>query len=157
MNEVKADHEPCRKTKLMTRMIGNSSRLSLELNRRMKQELSLSLAKYEVLVAIDRAEGGEITMSDLSRELFVSNANMTGMTTRLQKDGLVEKRSRPTDRRIYSVVLTERGAKKLEEASVKHSLWIRELFSSIDADEVESVNSFLDKVDDQAELFAQNA
>jgi len=77
----------------MNRIIGNSSKLMQELNHRMKHELSLSLAKYEVLLVINRAENGEITMSNLSRELLVSNANMTGMTSRLLVDGLVDKKS----------------------------------------------------------------
>jgi Mn-dependent DtxR family transcriptional regulator len=33
-------------------------------------------------------------MSNLSRELFVSNANMTGMTARLKADGLLIKKAR---------------------------------------------------------------
>jgi Mn-dependent DtxR family transcriptional regulator len=31
-------------------------------------------------------------MSDLSRQLSVSNANMTGMTKRLNKEGLIDKK-----------------------------------------------------------------
>lgn len=156
MDEQKIDNGSCNKTRLMSRMIGNSSRLTQELNKRMKQELSLSLAKYEVLMAIERAEGGEITMSNLSRELLVSNANMTGMTSRLQADGLVEKKSLPSDRRIYSVALTEEGRDRLEHAIEKHGLWIRELMACIDSDEVNFMNSFLDKMDRQTEYFAEN-
>jgi|APSaa5957512493_1039668.scaffolds.fasta_scaffold35156_2 DNA-binding MarR family transcriptional regulator len=155
MNEKKLDSGSCQKTRLMNRIIGNSSRLMQELNRRMKQELSLSLAKYEVLIAIDRAENGEITMSNLSRELLVSNANMTGMTSRLQVDGLVSKRSLPTDRRIYSVALTEEGKSRLEVAAEKHGVWIRELMACVDSDEVSFMNTFLDKMDRQAEYFSE--
>ena len=66
----------------MKRIIGNSNFLVQELNRRMKQELSLTPANYEVLMAIKLSGNSEITMSDLSRKLSVSNANMTGMTKR---------------------------------------------------------------------------
>lgn len=155
MNKVKLDSGSCQKTRLMNRIIGNSSRLTQELNRRMKHELSLSLAKYEVLMAIQRAENGEITMSNLSRELLVSNANMTGMTSRLQNDGLVEKNSLPTDRRIYSVALTEEGLGRLEKAVVKHGIWIRELMACVDNDEVNFMNNFLDKMDRQADYFSE--
>lgn len=154
MNKAKLDSGSCQKTRLMNRIIGNSSRLTQELNRRMKHELSLSLAKYEVLVAIQRAENGEITMSNLSRELLVSNANMTGMTSRLQVDGLVEKKSLPSDRRIYSVALTEEGIGRLEKAVEKHGIWIRELMACVDSDEVNFMNNFLDKMDRQADYFS---
>ncbi|MDG1707882.1 MAG: MarR family transcriptional regulator [Emcibacteraceae bacterium] len=157
MNKEKIDQGSCNKTRLINRMIDNSSRLTQEINRRMKQELSLSLAKYEVLVAIDKAEGGEITMSNLSRELLVSNANMTGMTSRLQADKLVVKKALPTDRRIYSVALTQEGQVRLEKASVKHGLWVRELMACVDSDEVSFMNSFLDKMDRQTDYFAETA
>ncbi|MCC3860344.1 MarR family winged helix-turn-helix transcriptional regulator [Pseudemcibacter aquimaris] len=156
MGEDRIDNEACNKTRLMNRMIGNSSRLTQELNKRMKQEFSLSLAKYDVLMAIERAEDGEITMSNLSRELLVSNANMTGMTSRLQADGLVEKKTMPSDRRIYSVALTEEGRTRLEQAIEKHGIWIRELMDCIDSDEVNFMNSFLDKMDKQTDSFSEN-
>ncbi|MBT5187788.1 MAG: MarR family transcriptional regulator [Kordiimonadaceae bacterium] len=155
MEEKLVDSGSCQKTKLMNRMIGNSSRLMQELNRRMKQEFSLSLAKYEVLVVIDRANDGEITMSNLSKELLVSNANMTGMTARLQSDGLVEKKSLPADRRIYSVTLTQEGRDKLKLAMEKHGLWIRELMACVDGEEVNFMNSFLDKMDRQADYLSE--
>lgn len=156
MNTTKVDIGSCQKTRLLNRMIGNSSRLTQELNRRMKQEFALSLAKYDVLLAIQRAEGGEITMSNLSRELLVSNANMTGMTTRLQADGLVDKKSLPSDRRIYSVALTEEGRDRLEKAHGKHGTWILELMACVDGDEVDFMNGFIDKMDRQAEYFSED-
>lgn len=142
--------------RLVNRMIGSSGRLTQELDRRMKSEFSLSLAKYDVLMVIDRSESGEITMSNLSRELLVSNANMTGMTSRLQSDGLVEKKSLPSDRRIFSVALTEEGKRKLLEAGNKHCIWIRELMACIDCNEADYMNSLLDKLDRQLEEFSQD-
>lgn len=153
MNDSKIDKGSCNKTRLMNRLIGNSSRFTQELNRRMQSELSLSLAKYEVLLVIGRAPDGEITMSNLSRELLVSNANMTGMSTRLQADGLVDKKTLPSDRRIFSVALTEKGKKILEKADEKHGIWIRELLSSVETDEINFMNNFLDKMDKQSDYF----
>jgi len=157
MNNDSIDNGSCNKTRLLNRMIGNSSRLTQELNRRMQQELSLSLAKYEVLVAIEKAQGGEITMSNLSRELLVSNANMTGMTTRLQKDGLLKKKSLPADRRIYKVALTNEGKSRLEKALKKYDLWIKELMACVDGDEMNFMNGFLDKIDRQTDYFSETA
>ena len=111
----------------MKRIIGNSNFLVQELNRRMKQELSLTPANYEVLMAIKLSGNSEITMSDLSRKLSVSNANMTGMTTRLFKEGLIDKKTQPSDRRIHSVALTDEGREKLIKANEKHNLWSKEL------------------------------
>jgi DNA-binding MarR family transcriptional regulator len=157
MNNDNINNGSCNKARLLSRMIDNSSRLTQELNRRMKQEFSLSLAKYDVLVVIEKADGNKITMSNLSRELLVSNANITGMTSRLQADGLVDKKAFPSDRRIYSVGLTDEGKSRLEKASKKHSLWTKELMACIDSEEVNLMNGLLDKMDRQTNYFAKSA
>lgn len=136
----------CQKTKLMNRLTGTCNQITQILNRHLMEDLSLSLAKYEVLVAIDDSENGEITMSNLSRELNVSNANMTGMTSRLQADGYLQKKSLPTDRRIFSVVLTDEGEDILEKAKVKYSSIVRDLLAKIDDQQAADFSNFLAKI-----------
>ncbi len=154
MNEISGDICSCQKTRLLSRLLGNYSRLSQELNSKMSKELSLSIAKYEVMLAIDRSPSGEITMSNLSRELMVSNANMTGMTTRLLSDGYVEKKTLPTDRRIYNVALTDKGRGKLKTAHEKHCIWTRALMDCFAETEVELMNGLLDKMEKQTDCFS---
>lgn len=156
MNKECNQSDARQKTKLMIHMLGNSNRLTQELNRRMKQDLSLTLAKYDVLTAISLSENGGITMSNLSRELSVSNANVTGMITRLLKDGFVLKKAFPSDRRIYGVTLTDEGKVMLEKATEKHEFWIKKLMASIDDDEVNLINKVLDKIDCQINILAAN-
>ncbi|MDG1996395.1 MAG: MarR family transcriptional regulator [Emcibacteraceae bacterium] len=155
MNNNSTDKGSCNKTRLLSRMISNSNRLTQDLNQRMKQETSLSIAKYDVLRAIEKADGGKITMSNLSKELLVSNANMTGMTSRLQADGLVNKKVLPSDRRIYSVELTSEGKIRLEKASKIYDLWTKELMANIDNNEVIFMNGLLDKLDRQTDDFSK--
>ncbi len=130
--------------KLWVRMLGSSTRVVQILNKRMKEHTPLTLAKFDVLVAIDRAPGGVITMSELSRMLLVSNANTTGMVSRLMKDGMVEKWALPTDRRVYSVAMTSEGRKILKHAIAIHKGWPDELLGHIAAD----------KIDDLIEIFS---
>ncbi|MBL4602060.1 MAG: MarR family transcriptional regulator [Emcibacteraceae bacterium] len=139
---------------MMNRMILNSSRVTQELNRRLKQKLNLSIAKFEALIAIENATDNAITMSNLSKELQVSNANITGLTTRLQADGLIQKAPLASDRRIYSVSLTEKGQLKLEKAVEKHGAWMKELMACVENNEVDFMNGFLDKFDHQIEFFS---
>jgi DNA-binding MarR family transcriptional regulator len=134
---------------LMSRMILNGFRVTQEINRRMKNCLNLSTAKFEALLAIENAQDGIITMSNLSKDLMVSNANITGLTTRLQSDGLVTKKALPSDRRIYSVTLTEKGHKTLEIAMQKYVVWMNELMDKMNNEDVHSMNKFMDKMDAQ--------
>ena len=131
--------------KLWVRMLASSTRVVQILNKRMKENTPLTLAKFDVLVAIDRAPGGVITMSELSRMLLVSNANTTGMVSRLMKDRLVEKWALPTDRRVYSVAMTSEGRKVLKQAIAIHKDWVSELMGSIDEDKVDGLIDLFDK------------
>ncbi len=146
MNEQNTSAVVCQTTNLMNLLIGKSNQVAQELNRKMMDELSLSLAKYEVLAAVNSSDNGEITMSNLSRELNVSNANMTGMTSRLQSDGFLIKRSLPSDRRIFSVVLTEEGQDILAKAAKKYAELAREILSNLEDGMITDLTNFLQKV-----------
>ncbi len=124
---------------LWVRMVASSTRVVQILNKRMKENTPLTLAKFDVLVAIDRTPGGVITMSELSRLLLVSNANTTGMVGRLIKDGFVEKWALPTDRRVYSVAMTSEGRKALKHAIGIHKEWVDELLGGIDEDKIDGL------------------
>jgi len=144
MDEKNSASGDQKQLKLWVRMLSSSTRVVQILNKRMKKYTPLTLAKFDVLVAIDRSPGSVITMSELSRMLLVSNANTTGMVSRLMKDGLVEKWALPTDRRVYSVAMTSEGRKILKHAIAIHKTWVDELLGSIDED----------KLDDLIDLFS---
>ncbi len=134
--------------KLWVRMLASSTRVVQILNKRMKEYTPLTLAKFDVLVAIDRAPGGVITMSELSRMLLVSNANTTGMVSRLMKDNLVEKWALPTDRRVYSVAMTSEGRKTLKHAIAIHKKWVDELLGGIEEDKLDGLIELFDQFKD---------
>jgi DNA-binding MarR family transcriptional regulator len=61
--------------------------------------------------ALRRLEPGKpCTMSELAQALHCDNSNVTGIADRLEAAGLAERRPHPTDRRVKTLVLTERGA-----------------------------------------------
>jgi MarR family transcriptional regulator, organic hydroperoxide resistance regulator len=51
-----------------------------------------------------------LTMSELAQRLHCDNSNVTGIADRLEAAGLAERRPHPGDRRVKTLVLTERGA-----------------------------------------------
>jgi DNA-binding MarR family transcriptional regulator len=50
-----------------------------------------------------------IKLSDLAQALHCDNSSVTGIADRLEKAGLAERRAHPTDRRVKTLALTERG------------------------------------------------
>ncbi|MDP6994309.1 MAG: MarR family transcriptional regulator, partial [Woeseiaceae bacterium] len=53
-----------------------------------RNHFSVTLPQYDALSELERA-GKQLTMSELSKELMVSNGNVTGIVDRLEKSGLV--------------------------------------------------------------------
>jgi DNA-binding MarR family transcriptional regulator len=64
------------------------------------------------------AGAGPVPMRDLACELRCDASNVTGIIDRLEQRGLVERRAAPTDRRVKSLVVTERGDQ------VARALWV---------------------------------
>jgi DNA-binding MarR family transcriptional regulator len=50
-----------------------------------------------------------LKLSDLAQALHCDNSSVTGIADRLEKAGLAERRAHPTDRRVKTLALTERG------------------------------------------------
>jgi DNA-binding MarR family transcriptional regulator len=50
-----------------------------------------------------------LKLSDLAQALHSDNSTITGIADRLEKAGLAERQAHPTDRRVRTLALTERG------------------------------------------------
>jgi DNA-binding MarR family transcriptional regulator len=74
----------------------------------------LTVPQFFTLMSISRGGSG-CRMGDLAHRLFQSSATMTGIVTRLEADGLVERVMDPDDRRAVQVGVTERAKQVLEE------------------------------------------
>lgn len=153
MSKKSGDEEPCPKSRFVSRLIDNSSRITNELNRRLLKDFAISIAKYEVLQAIKNCKADENTMSNLSTKLNVSNANITGMINRLRLDGLVVKKPTVSDRRIYCVTLTNDGENLLTRAREKRAEWVQQLMGNVKFEDVDLINYVFDKLDQQTENF----
>jgi DNA-binding MarR family transcriptional regulator len=70
--------------------------------------VGLSLARLGVLTHL--AEAGEpLTLGELAERVRCVRSNVTQLVDRLEADGLVERRSDATDRRVIRAALTVRG------------------------------------------------
>jgi DNA-binding MarR family transcriptional regulator len=50
-----------------------------------------------------------MTMGELAQALHCDNSNVTGIADRLEAAGLAERHAHPGDRRVKTLMLTERG------------------------------------------------
>jgi DNA-binding MarR family transcriptional regulator len=54
---------------------------------------------------------GALSSADLSRKMYVTPSNITGIIDRLEKKGFVERTRKPGDRRVALITLTKSGQK----------------------------------------------
>jgi DNA-binding MarR family transcriptional regulator len=101
------------------------------LDAQLKEAAGLSHPQYEILVRLARAPDGELRMTELADTLLSSKSGLTYQVTQLEKAGLVERRSCPSDVRGVLAVLTEAGRWLLERAAPGHVTLVRALLIDV--------------------------
>ena len=97
------------------------------LDRQLTRDSGIGHGHYVTLVALSEAHGGAARMGDLADHLQYSPSRMSHAIRRLERDGLVRRRSCPTDGRGQEAVLTSKGRTALEQAAPGHVREVRRL------------------------------
>ena len=100
-----------------------SGRLQTELNRQLQRDHGLSLADYDVLVAL--SELPECRMSDLGAHLGWEQSRVSHQLARMRARGLIERSGAADDRRAAVVTLTAVGRDALDAAAPGHAELVR--------------------------------
>jgi len=103
-------------------------RLPYEMNRQLRDDTGLSLADYDVLVALTSDPDATMTVTDIAIRIGAERSRVSHRIRRLADDDLVTLQPDADDRRATSVALTARGTQKLTEASPGHVAFVRRVF-----------------------------
>jgi DNA-binding MarR family transcriptional regulator len=87
-----------------------------ELNTELELTHALPLAHYEVLLYLDAAPCGKLTMSELAQSVLLSQSGVTRLVDRLVQSGLVVREGCSEDRRVMYARLTDEGRDALTGA-----------------------------------------
>lgn len=111
---------------------------------------ALSPAEFEVLLRLGRTQGGSLRMSDLAAQTQLTTSGITRVVDRLERDGLVERRACPTDRRGSFAHVTRGGVDRLDAVLPGHLELIEEwLTGRFTADQLETLLGLLRLVRDE--------
>src|SRR5437762_12280801 len=83
------------------------------------------------MAARESREG--LTMGELARRLLVSNGNLTGLTARLMKEGLVTRATSSHDRRAQRVRMTAAGQRAIDAMAADHRSRIGSMLAGMDS------------------------
>ena len=105
-----------------------------------------SQGRFSILIVLDHHADCALLPSDLACKMGITRATITGLLDGLEKDGFVERRQHPEDRRALTVHLTGAGRSFLEAMLPDHYRRIAALMSELDAGERRQLIELLHKV-----------
>jgi DNA-binding MarR family transcriptional regulator len=91
----------------------------------LRREFDLSLAEYEILVRLSES-GGTLRMAELANAMGHSRSRVTHTIARMEKAGLVARRTSRADGRGVDAVLTDEGMALLVRAAPVHVTGVRD-------------------------------
>ncbi|HET6565765.1 MAG TPA: MarR family transcriptional regulator [Xanthomonadales bacterium] len=124
------------------RLLSCESVIEQRLRTVFRQHFDVTLPQFDVLSELEHAST-PLTMSELSRELMVSNGNITGVIDRLVTIGLVQRERPEHDRRIQYIQLTEHGSREFRKMAALHESWVDQLFTDLSPREMQQLQSLL--------------
>ncbi|MCH8863043.1 MAG: MarR family transcriptional regulator [Proteobacteria bacterium] len=131
--------------RLWLRLLTCTSVIEKRVRNRLRAEFHTTLPRFDVLAALEHSREG-LTMGELSRQLMVSNGNVTGIVARLEKEGLLTRRAAPNDRRTHFVQLTDKGLGEFSAMAAVHETWIDEIFAEMDDEKISALMDLLDSL-----------
>jgi DNA-binding MarR family transcriptional regulator len=74
----------------------------------------LTFSQYNILRALDRSEKGQDNITNIRSRMLVSGSRITGLAKRLEKKGLLIKKSDANDERTKILKITPKGSQTLK-------------------------------------------
>lgn len=89
---------------------------------------------------------GPLLLGEVQRRILASSGGVTYLVDRLEKEGLVERRACPTDRRARYAALTPAGETRIREIFPQHAAAIVDAVSGLSASEQQAAAALLRKL-----------
>ena len=107
------------------------------------ERYDVSLSGMGVLTALARSAPRELTLAELNRDILVTSGGITFVAARLERQGLLVKRSNPSDGRAVLVQLTRRGRRVADELIGDIARADADALGSLGSRDLSAINSLL--------------
>jgi DNA-binding MarR family transcriptional regulator len=122
-----------------------SAALQVAMSRQLQRDCGLSLADYDVLVALTDRDACRV--SELGEHLGWEQSRLSHQLRRMRSRGLVERRGADDDRRGATIELTDTGRSALASAARGHVDLVRGVvFDDVGAAELRALDRWTSKV-----------
>jgi DNA-binding MarR family transcriptional regulator len=127
------------------RLLSCHALMLTELRRRLEEPSAsgkrMTMARFDLLASLHRHDGQ--TLAGLSRALLVTAGNVTGLVDRAERDGVVERRPDPDERRASRVWLTDRGRTLIKSVLPTHDKQVHEMLAGLPREERRELRKLL--------------
>lgn len=136
------DHRSCLSRIAAEAVLAMASAVERELDRH-AADYGISDAKLEVLEVLSCCSGRRACLHALGDRLGVTRPNITKLVDGLERQGLVERRPHPDDRRMVHAQLTPEGAAIAARALPGRVERLERLWAHLDGEELERLVGML--------------
>jgi DNA-binding MarR family transcriptional regulator len=127
-----------------------TSQLNARANRLLQEEYGISLADYEVLVALSEAPEGRLRVFEVADALAWEQSRVSHQLARMARRGLITREGCATDARGAFAVLTTVGRAAIEQAAPAHVEQVRQLvFDELSHEQVSALTEITTRVLDR--------
>jgi DNA-binding MarR family transcriptional regulator len=127
---------------LWVRLLESHNLMLAEVRRRLAR--GSTMPRFDLLANLEREDGQ--TLAALSRRMLVTAGNLTGLVYRAERDGVVERRADPSDRRLSRIYLTAKGRELILQLLPQHAQHVSELLTGLDPNERRELRRLLGKL-----------
>ncbi|MFZ0185236.1 MAG: MarR family transcriptional regulator [Nitrosotalea sp.] len=106
-----------------------------------KKQLGLTPAHWKVILALNITDG--LTQKELADKIYVDGSTLVPVIDKMEKNGLVERRADPKDRRMNRVFLTKKSESTVDSIILIVLQLRKMLFRGISADQLDSTKKIL--------------
>jgi DNA-binding MarR family transcriptional regulator len=140
--EVRAHADHHASLRLWLRLLSATTRIEDTIRQRLREQFGITLPRFDLMAQLEREPQG-LSMSELSRRMMVTGGNVTSIVDQLEKEQLVRRQMQVTDRRSFTVSLTDDGRTVFSAMARAHEGWVVELLAPMDESEQEKLHNLL--------------
>ncbi|MDQ0231833.1 MarR family winged helix-turn-helix transcriptional regulator [Metabacillus malikii] len=82
----------------------------------------------------------------IGKKVLISSSSITYVVDKLEQKNYVKRKGCPKDRRVIYAVLTSKGKALMDEIFPKHENKLKEVFETINVDDLKQMSTFLKQV-----------
>lgn len=128
--EFRGSEEDHQALRLWLRLLTCTNMIENKLRNHLRREFGCTLPRFDMLAQLERHPQG-LSMGELSQLMMVSAGNVTGISTQLEKEGLIKREVSHRDRRSFTLFLTQSGEQLISKMMESYESCLSEILQLI--------------------------